>query len=244
MHGTKVSRKGYPVETASDKQLAFSSEWPLLPIEAEGTIQVTNNTSYDQVLYTHNLGYPPIFMIWEENGGKLYSGGKELIYNIYVTSTTVHLEDFIIEDCTLHWKIFRRPMLTTYDSGTLVSTDATEKDSGDYGILVSLPGKDVESTDKRDFSIRSDVRQLMVHLSGYTTEIGLTGSVTHSLGYQPMYLLYIEAGRNPSGAYSISTDTGDFAITVTDTTFSWEFFGEDGFKYAYILFKDPLTTVG
>lgn len=244
MHGVKVSRQGFDVDTASDKQLAFSSEWPLLPIEAEGTIQLTNNTSYDQVLFTHNLGYAPVFMIWEENSGRLYSGGKFFFYNVYTTSTTIHLEDFIFEDCTLHWKIFRRPILTTYNSGTLVSTDATETDSGDYGILVSLPGKPVESTDKRDFGIRSDVRQLMVHQSGFT-DLTLTGSVTHNLGYKPIYMFYAEVtGRNPAGSYAILTDSGDFNITVTNTTFAWEFFGFDEMRYAYLLFKDPLTTVG
>lgn len=246
MYGAKVSRQGFDVDTASDKQLAFSSEWALLPIEAEGTISLTNGVAYDQVLYTHNLNYVPLFFIWEENGGARYPLGKFFPFNVYATTTTLHLEDApYYGNCTLHWKIFRRPMLTSYTASTLNSTDATETDSGDYGIVASLPAKDVSSTDKREFSVRSDVRQFMVHKTGYTTTPSLQETVTHNLGYQPMYWLYVEGtGRNPAGAYNLIIQTDDFVVSASTTQLTWTFYGIDGLNYAYVIFKDPLTSIG
>lgn len=244
MYGAKVSRQGFDVGEASDKQLAFSSQWPLLPIEAEGSKVLSADTSYDEVLYTHSLGYAPVFFVWEEKDSKLYSGGKTLVYNVYSTSTTLHLEDYIFDNCTLHWKVFRRSLLTNYTSSNLVTTDATEKDSADYGISVSLPTKDISNTDKRNFGVRSDVRQLMIHKTGYTG-LTLTETVTHNLGYQPIYWLYTEnTFRNPSGAYSLQPETGDFQINVSTTQLTWQFFGIDTLRFAYLIFKDPITADG
>jgi len=245
-YGINVSRKGYNVNEASDKQLAFSSGWPLLPIEAEGTKSLTNETAYDEVLYTHSLGYAPVFMIWEENSSALYPRGKFISFNVYATTTTLYLESTpYYGNCTLHWKIFRRPILTNYTGVNIETTDATEGDSGDYGLLVSLPGKSVHSTDKRDFGIRSDARQLMVHQSGYTTTESLTETITHSLGYNPMYWLYVEnINRNPAGAYSLIQETDDFIVSATTTQLTWQFFAVDPLNWAYVIFKDPANLAG
>lgn len=242
-HGIKVSRNGFDVKTASDKQLAFSSEAPLLPIEAEGSESFTSG-SQTSTLYTHNLGYVPVFFFWVEVSGKLYQLGTLFPYNVYATDTILKIDDYLFDNLTVHWKVFRRPLLVEYTSDNINSTDATEKDSGDFGLFVSLPGKDISSTDKRDFGIRSDVRQLIVHKTGYTGKTQ-TETITHSLGYKPMYWLYIEQdARNPTGAYSLITSTDDFLITITETTFKWEFFGVSEFRFAYLLFKDPINLVG
>ncbi len=243
-YGAKVSRQGFDVDTASDKQLAFSSEFPLLPIEAEGQFSVTADTSYDQAIYTHNLGYAPVFFFWYETGGKLYPDGVRFPYNVYVTSTTIHLEDYIFEDGTIHWKVFRRALGTTYEATIINSTDATEKDSGDYGITISLPGKDISSTDKRNFGVRSDVRQLMIHKTGLTGSV-TTATINHGLNYKPMYWLYLETGyRNPAGSFSLIAETDDFLVEVTTTQLSWTFYAGDSFRYAYLIFKDPINARG
>jgi len=245
MHGIKVSRQGFDVKTASDKQLAFSSEWPLLPIEAEGTFNMTIGNSYNEVLYTHNLGYQPVFMAWYEISGQKYAISKLLVYNVYSTTTTLHINDFALDTGVLHWKVFRRPLLTAYDAGNIVSTDATEKDSGDLGIVVSLPGKDISSTDKRDFGVRSDVRQLMIHKTGYFDNSTNGANIAHNLGYQPMYWFYTEnINRNPAGAYSFQMQTDDFVISANNTTLTYTFFGFPFLRHAYLIFKDPVNLEG
>lgn len=244
--GIKVSRQGYDVNKASDKQLAFSSEWPLLPIEAEGTFDVTNGTSYDESIYTHGLGYVPVFMYWLEVSGKLYQISDFIFPNVWIDDTELYIDDYFLSSSgTLHWKIFRRDLLTNYDSGNLISTDATEEDSGDIGILVSQPSKSVWSNDKRDFSVRSDTRQLMIHMTGYTSSGTLTGTIEHDLGYQPMYWFYGEnTNRNPSGSYSLIQQADDFTVTATTTELSWRLYTPPGINWAYLIFKDPVNEVG
>jgi hypothetical protein len=244
--GIKVSRQGYDVNKASDKQLAFSSEWPLLPIEAEGTKAVTVSTAYDESLYTHGLGYVPVFMYWLEVSGKRYQIGDFLYTNIWADDTELYIDDTpLYSTGTIHWQIYRRPMLTEYDSGSLVSTDATEEDTGDLGILVSQSGKSVWSDDKRDFSVRSDVRQLMIHKTGYYDDSTNGAEITHNLGYAPMYWFYIEnTNRNPAGAYSLAYQADDFTISADTTTLTYTYYGHPFLQAAYIIFKDPLGDIG
>lgn len=244
-YGIKASRTGFDVNTASDKQLAFSSQWPLLPIEAEGSFEVTAEDELDEVVFTHNLGYVPVFMYWLETGGKRYPVGSFWYTNFYATTTTLHIKDYILASGTFHWKIFRRPLLTEYAAKTIVSTDATETDSKDYGIFVSLPGKSVHSTDKRDFCVRSDTRQLMIHKTGFLDDSTNGGRIIHNLGYQPMYWFYTEnIFNNPAGAYSLQYQADDFTISTTDTTLTYTFYGFPFLKHAYLIFKDPVNQVG
>lgn len=240
-HGVKVSRKGYDVKNASDKQLAFSSEWPLSPIEAEGSYSISSGSqTYD--IYTHNLGYYPVFAVWMEVGGKRYHLPEQS--GSYVTTSKLAYDGYSASAFTLHWKVFRRPLRTEYEADSLVSTDATEKDSGDFGLKVSLPGKDVHSTDKRDFSVRSDVRQLMIHKSGYSDST-LSGTVTHNLGYKPMYWFFTETPYVADRYYPIAA-TDDFVVSASNTQLSWELFGlpSNLYDWAYIIFKDPVNQVG
>lgn len=243
MLGTKVSRQGFDVGVASDKQLAFSSEWPLLPIEAEGTYNIASG-SQTYTVYNHGLGYVPVFMCWEESGGQLEMMDASF-RNVYADTNNLVFDGWSPSAFTLHYKIFRRELLQNYTADSLVSTDATEKDSGDLGITVSLPGKDVSSTDKRDFGIRSDVRQLMIHQSGYTTTPTLSGTVTHNLGYKPMYWFYVEnTDRNSAGQWSMQQETDDFYLSSTTTQLSWTLFSASLYNWAYVIFKDPVNQVG
>jgi len=244
--GLKVSRKGFDVNKASDKQLAFSSEWPLLPIEAEGTKAVVKNTSYDETLYTHGLGYVPVFMYWFEVSSKLYPISDFIYFNIWADDTELYLDDTpLTSSGTIHWKVFRRDMLTEYDSGNLQSTDATETDSADIGLLVSNPGSDVWSSDLRDFSVRSDMRQLMIHKTGYFDDSTNGAEITHNLGYNPMYWFYVaNTDRNGAGEYSLAYQADDFVVSASDTTLTYTYFGFPFFYTAYLIFKDPVNEVG
>ena len=133
--GTKVSRKGFDVKTASDKQLAFSSEWPLLPIEAEGTYSIADGWhTYD--IYTHSLGYYPVFSVWAESGGKRFHLPETS--GTYATTSKLSYEGYSDGAFTLHYKIYRRPVRTNYLSDNINTTDATEKDSGDYGMALKF----------------------------------------------------------------------------------------------------------
>jgi hypothetical protein len=243
MYGAKFSRGGYGVGTASDKQLALSSQWPLLPIEAEGTYSVASGTQ-TYTIYNHGLDYVPVFMCWEESGGEIQTIDASY-RNVYADTDDLIYDSWSDSAFTLHYKVFRRELLQTYLSGTLVSTDATEGDSSSYGLKVSLDTKDISSSGDRDFSVRSDLRQLMIHQSGYTTTAGYQGTATHNLGYKPMYWFYHEnTDRNSTGQWSLVQETDDFAVSASNTQLAWTLFSASLFNWAYLIFKDPINEVG
>lgn len=236
--GVKVSRIGYDVNIASDKQLAFSSEWPLLPIEAEGDITIEAPVggpgNVTVTIFEHNLGYIPVFYVLRVSGGDFFP------YWVSCDEDKMYFFAYVTTDINLKWKIFRRPLKTNYTSVNTNMTDATKGTDDDYGLLVSLPGKDVNSTDKRDFCIRSDVRQLMIAKTGYTTTPTNQFVVTHNLGYKPMYFFYIES---ESDRYHFLTSASDLVISSTNDSLTTSYFS--GFSnFAYIIFKDTLTTNG
>lgn len=235
--GVKVSRIGYDVNTASDKQLAFSSEWPLLPIEAEGDLTINppgggpGNVSVD--IYTHNLGYNPVFYVQRTSGGPFFPGWTSC------DTDKLYFSGYVSSAINLKWKVFRRNLLTNYLSGNYNTTDATKVVDGDYGIFISLPGKSISSTNKRDFAIRSDVRQLMIHQSGYVNSPAQL-VITHDLGYQPMYLIFAKSGTE----YQALTQSGSTGVSATNTQLTVDDYGASIADWAYIIFKDTLTTNG
>lgn len=243
--GAKVSRRGYDVNTASDKQLAFSSEWPLLPIEAEGEETVTGGSSPGTTtLYTHNLGYAPVILVDRLSGTPFYP------LQAFCDTTKIWVYTYPGDSYVLRWKVFRRPIKTNYTSENINVTDATVGEADDdYGLLVSLPGKDVYSTDKRDFGVRSDCRQLMVARSGYTGGDTDYVSVTHNLGYRPMYLAYVQGQKDDFSGFEenrfrLASEADDLLLTADNTTFSMTLYGYPWPEMAYILFKDTLGSGG
>lgn len=239
--GVKVSRIGFDVNTASDKQLAFSSEWPLLPIEAEGDLTINPPVGgpgmVNQDIFTHNLGYEPVFYIQRADGGNFWPGW------CWINSSKLWFNGYVTVPINVKWKIFRRPLKTNYTSKNTNIKDATQVIDKDYGILISRPGKSIASNDKRDFGVRSDVRQLMIAQSGFTDTPVYEKTVTHNLGFRPMFFLFIESDSTP-GDYAMATSASDFYVTATDTRLTWRLYTPPNRNYAYIIFKDTLTTNG
>ena len=95
-YGIKASRSGYPVLTASKRELAMSSEFNFMKIHASGTISIAG-TSID---IAHGLGYKPSFAAWYG-----YPPQTEVIYPIpnsndiwasfvaiWIDDTNLHIE--------------------------------------------------------------------------------------------------------------------------------------------------------
>ena len=174
-YGIKASRIGYDVDNASDRQLALSSDWALLPLDYEDSYKITStNLTVPIASYSHGLGYPPVFISWlEDTTGKILSANPFAI-PIHCSSTQIIFNEGNVLPTsdyvgwTIHYKVFRRSLLTETSAENINVNDATKEEDEDYGIKVSLPTKDVDSSDDRDFSIRSDRRQLIIHKSGVT----------------------------------------------------------------------------
>jgi hypothetical protein len=77
----KIAQPGWNSNTAPDWALVYSSQWPSLTIAYETTI----DTSQTIPTVNHNLGFPPLTMMWQTVGGICY--GRTFPE---VTKTTVY----------------------------------------------------------------------------------------------------------------------------------------------------------
>ena len=258
MYGAKVSRQGFDVKTASDKQLAFSSEWPLLPIEAEGVFKVTNDMTQPVTIYNHGLGYPPVFSVyytsdfyesgWYEQSPVTFRTGTEcgvdsdnLVWKDYWYSST---------PMYLYWKVFRRPITFNYQGPNHELTDSTKSSFKDYGAIVSKLGKSIGSPDLRDFGIRNDCRPSIIGQSSYglaeETPAIYRYEITHNLGYRPIYWAYYWTAGN--AVWRDLTPTYVTRMWVTTTKVRIEIqknlWGMGRPQIALLIFKNTLDSNG
>ena len=241
--GVKVSRKGYDVFTASDRQLTFSSEWPLLPIEAEGEILLdapVGGGNVNEVIFKHNLGYTPVFTTTRVSGNPFYWHAS-----VYADKTELVFDGYLANDITIKWKVFRRDIKTHFVSTVGSIIDDTRSVDDDYGIVISLPGKEVSSTNKRDFGIRSDVRQLMIAQSGHTINKSINHTITHGLGYKPLFFCFHEDSAIDDKWYALAS-ADDLKINATPNELSINFYTLPfwGLNWGWIIFKDTLVNNG
>lgn len=126
----KISKPGYNVLTETDpNNLIFSSDYNTLKYFASGSASVSvGSGSYthtqEEVIYTHNLGYYPVFFVFAEiNGDGLYhplplsfaDAGIAIHDFIYTTTTQIIYRSETASiygattsyDIDLYYKIFK-----------------------------------------------------------------------------------------------------------------------------------------
>ena len=108
--GIKIAENGYGVDDG-DKRLVYNSSYPLLKIlqHGTGTLSIDSVTgSGSKTIYTHSLGYKPMFYVWVnyvniDTGAEIeklrkcswreyYGVGVWNRYYAYTTTTTLELE--------------------------------------------------------------------------------------------------------------------------------------------------------
>lgn len=199
--GAKVSLPGFPVETAADSNLYFSSSWPFLKIDTNlsGTLILTGNASKD--LITHNLGYPPFIMVWSHaNGFWPYYIGQINSNTIVFSGGSVSAN---IGD-TIRYYVFRNPLNQNFQAPNIqLASTQQGTNKQDFGLKFAKPGKNTNSTDLRDYTIHSGTKSLQVHqviyqpLAQFTdNQWGLPNSTNvglkylTDLPYRPVYFAF------------------------------------------------------
>lgn len=264
-YGMKVSRQGFDVKTCSDNQLLWSSAFKMPVVIASGRYDLTDPTT-NQTIYTHNLGYVPVFFIvfrfttgtlntdfqvWDGNTksgwtAALYCDSTHIFYNQNEFSQAVKIS----------WFIFNTPLLTSYTAPIVDSTDDTQGGiTTDYGFKVSNDGNDVKTAGLVDLASfsgsslgSSSVRHQIIHKIGTgTAHNGTDESFSHGLGYSPMFLFYgLQTGVGwfcAQACYIVNAGP-----TVTEKIRTWADSTNINFRQdtgsdrdiAYAIFKDPL----
>lgn len=212
--GMKASQKGFDVLTASDTQLLFSSSWPLLKIHFAGK-KTVQSTGIDQVVYSHNLGYVPMFWVYIVSPYSQHTSYGVIPNGMFGASTT-DIKFFTFGGApTLNYDVylyvFRTPLTTNFEAPVInnVDTDLSNVDHN-YGIKATKEGADVSSTDYRDFVLHSATKSPLVHAVQTSTlqQAGYSYAkmfeYTHGLGYIPLAYCFVNYGANGSPTYNSS----------------------------------------
>jgi len=254
IYGIKVSSKEYDVNNCPDHQLIFSSEFPLLKIAFQGSFTIADCTK-DVTIIDHNLGYPPAFWVFQNNNYNqdFFTNGSSM--NLATNYPIVNSNKLQWLGSTLgapagsftgYYYIFYHN-LTSFFNGVTLQSGGTSKDTEkDFGIKISLPGKDISSKDYRDFSINSDCKTPIIHKSGYFTDnIYPAAPIPHNLGYEPMAFIYFNDINGifvtpdyPADAWFLASPLTDLSSYTADSVNVYTGYGTD-LNIAYLILKDP-----
>ncbi len=236
-YGSKGSLPGYDVKTAVDYLLQYHSSWPLLKV---GDTNVASGT------VDHNLGYYPFHIVTTATGQV-----SQLVASSDIGVSTTQL----FNATGLRYFIFRLPLTEAFTAPIIPGNTTLTSFNDDYGYKVARPGKDVSSTDLRDFSLHSSTRSPMLHTVSPGAMVNTGGglgfeyTVPHSLGYTPIAFAFIQPGVNALGmtpgryfivrpaigvaGFSYVADSSSVYVTADNIDFT------DTPNVSVVILKDP-----
>ena len=248
-HGIKVSQRDYDVRTAKDYKLEYSSSFPMMPIIASGEFDIGNNVG--ATIFTHNLGYVPMWLILHEDTGGSFGNGAagqshmvdNFLNNFFDMSTTalVHNGDGGATTVKGRYYIFGIDLEKDFTAPIIASSTEeldTTSDADLYGIKVAKDGKSVFSTDLRDFTIHSGTRSPMIHSVDSAQYPASAVTIDHNLGYIPFPFLFWEFNANAPNWQHIPSQS--VSVTSTQATFTNSSGGSSD-NYSLVLLKEPLS---
>lgn len=238
--GIKLSQPGEDA-TGADARLVFSSSWKLLNIVHEESFSgLADNTT----IYEHGYDYVPLFLPYTNQKFTGVAEAGVASFNHAFGSGRIFCDEnrIFTDGSSTTGRVMVTPinLLEDYQAPS-VNLDNISKNGRidhDWGIKVALEGKDIHSTDTRDFAIHSGTRSPMVHMVKYaeTTAGYKTYTYEHNLGYPPMFMVYLNIDGTPG--WQVIGSAGDTAVVCTDTEIrvSHGYLGE----MSVVVLKDPL----
>lgn len=205
--GLKVSKDGYDVNTATATQLAYSSKWSNFKIKEvlTGTITLTGVQTGGTTTVANTLNYSPIYFPFVKSstiGTKyrpaLMGGTVTMPDDTNWAGVTVRYRpgtnDFYLTIAHIGsgTRTFTFKIVLFVDKFT--GSGSSIASIKDYGLKVSKAGFDAGTTVDHNLSMTSKFANLTVAAAG-TSSVTNTGTVSHSLGYVPIFLVFF----NPTG---------------------------------------------
>ena len=193
----KISKEGFDVKTAADKDLIFNAATPSMNFirSSSGFGQITFVADGTQTV-AHGLGYIPTFMCFIKKSGETYwkvlyrdSGSQEAY------SDNANLNIYAQTGDQVRYYIFFQPGET--ESGIA----GVEVERTGIGFMLSRPGFDVKTCKAHELAFNSNWGRLMVQQT-FDLAVEVTGAgffsatSAHGLGYSPAFLAMIKSSTN------------------------------------------------
>lgn len=247
----KLAQPGYDVKTAGDENLIYSSLWPLLKIYLQGSASIPDVRA-TQTLATHDLGYPPVYWFfantnivsWDnltiskDTRSEFFGpiGDGTLAVDSAKLSYTANAFPFAGGSAQLYYYIFALDLTKQYTAPIIKVGNVSGGFNSKTVFKLAKPGKDISSTDLQDYVIHSRARSPLIHSVNPSLGTVKTFTVTHSLGYLPMFFGYV---KNSNGSYTMIA-TGQGGSSSFQSTENTIVFNDTGGKeLTVVILKDP-----
>lgn len=248
-YGIKISKPTYDAGEAGDADLLFSSAWPSLPIVKQATVAAGVEE------YEHNLGFPPLFSVWQKAYQPLFPDYSEAVADGWTRIGTLYGNVSCDEnkiyfpagtDLT-HIKVYNVNLTQERDYGYVPGSAIRGSYDPNFGIKIAKEGEDVDSSDLRDFILHSRAQSPLILSVKTATENATGGTATYTdpQGYVSWVFGFVRnatTGRWTMIPY-FSQSYPELSITNTDSNavYTAEYvsaFGDD--NSALVVLRDPM----
>jgi hypothetical protein len=244
--GVKFSQPFFDAETAADKDLLFSSSFPLLKEEATGVYNINGLPHTGQLvnIFSHDLKYYPFFTVLDDQGKMRLGTEWQVDSGGLYFSDTSPLFPPMGGSGNFRWTIYRLDVFSPFTSpvGTQDSTASGAYDAN-FGFKFASQDKSIDSTDLRDFTLHSRGRSPLVHTVDVKDWARGTDQVSHAVtpdfSYNPIAFAFVQP-RGSSKAYNM-LNGGQAAprLTRSNKTITINSTGDSTQRSSIVVFKDP-----
>jgi hypothetical protein len=166
--GILISQPNTSVESAADYQYLFNSAYPSIKVEYEESVTGTLLTSGNTILpsINHGLDHPPMTIMFTSLGGIMVDFRLAYVDSTRAFSDTFNLASFsdplndgapysADQDVVFHFKCYNVPLDIEQDFELIKSPGGEFPYDPDFGMKIVKEGKDINSTDMRDFIVHT-----------------------------------------------------------------------------------------
>lgn len=245
--GLKLSQPFFDAENASDKDLIFSSSFPLLKEEATGVFNINALPHASELItvYEHRLNYYPFFIVLDDQGKMRLGPEWQISESRLYFQDNSSLFPPVGGSGNFRWTIYRLPIFTPFEATNVEKSiqAASNVYDSNYGFKFAKDGASIDSTDLRDFVLHSRGRSPLVHSvnvkqwpGGSTIEPHI---VTPDFSYNPIAFGFV-LNRNNSTVFNMQNGgQAPPTLTRSDKTIKINSTGNITQKSSIIILKDP-----
>lgn len=241
--GIKISPRNINAFTAPDYTLIHNSAWVIPKILFKGEYVDAGDGS---VIVEHDLGYVPMFLCWVRKRGitPTYENGVAALETLPSGTPVANAFTLVAPAGSSNldgvYMVFDVDIESPLQAPILIEPHPVDEPAidRDFGIKISLPGKDVNSEDTRDLALDSNMRSPQIA----SVNPGSKGNdstpivIDHELGYPPVIFVYVKLDGETNYKFLAGGGT-DYSVSSTNESISVVI--PYACAYSVIILKDP-----